>query len=179
MKLNDLLTKNIKAYGFQAFVDYAAQSNPDGDDIIVSTLSPAIMHDMGIGIYYAPVLPRNAVYHTADDVKAADLDVNRIAVYTAPDDGYSHTLIVSRHAGTVDILKGMYPEAEVTDSVTDTSILGRCLVVGTLPPALIQYCHAYKAVTIRDFDYAKDGDLSGDALRDRLQIAPAITVSVD
>lgn len=177
MKLNELMNCNVKAYGFQALKDYAAESNGDGMDVIVSSLSPAVMKDMGVSSYYAPILPRGAVFNTADDVRNADLSVNLITVITAPE--FKNAVIVSRHKGTIEVLKGMYPDAPVLDgNVTPEQIEG-AYIIGTLPPHMIQYTKAYRAATINQFDYTKDGDLSGDELISRLQISDPISVIIE
>lgn len=182
MKLNSLIkTHNVNALGFEAFRGISAISEHKGPKVCISTLSPAVMLSMGHSTYYAPVLSRGAVYSTTDDVYHADLDIERVSVFTAPEITAceSRIIIVSRHQGTIDILKDLYPDAEIlTGNVTPDDIKGYN-VVGTLPPALIQHCHRYKAVTIKDFDHTKDGDLSGDELKERLVLADTITVTVE
>ena len=181
MKLNSLLTKKVTAYGFAAFKGLEAHSNPEGTEVVISTLSPAIMADMGIYTYYAPVLPRNTVFNTPDEVIQADLDVQLVTVFNYPSwdlINHDNIVIVSRHQGTIDILKSMYPSAQVlSGNVTPDDIDG-LHVIGTLPPYLIQYCQSYRAVIIKDFDYAKDGDLSGDELKSRIIISNPINVII-
>lgn len=182
MKLNELV-KNTKvtAYGFKALVEYACEyENKEGEHpIVVSSLSPAVMMEKGISQYYAPVLPRGTVFNTAQNVYDADLEVNLITVLKTPSGHlYNKKLIVSRHAGTIEILKEMYPDAEVlSGNVTPEDIEG-AFVVGTLPPLLIQWAKSYQAVTIEDFDYSKDGDLSGEELQNRLHVSDPIHVGV-
>ena len=179
-KLNDLLTSNnVTVYSFPAFKSLENICNKTGDPVVLSTLAPALMLDKGIDTYYSPVIPRNTIFKTADDVIAADLDVTITHVSAADEISAEEPVIIaSRHQGTVDILAQMYPNNIVMGSVTPDNIAGK-KVVGTLPPTLIQYAAAYKAVTIKDFDYAKDGDLSGKALQDRMIITRAIKVSVE
>ncbi|BCZ31284.1 hypothetical protein [[Clostridium] scindens] len=178
-KLNEIARNcNITAYGFQALKDFAQESKKDGSSIVISSLSPAVMAEMGIMDYYAPVLPRGTILNTADDVRNADLSVQHVLTLWAPDLDYGHYAIVSRHAGTIEILKEQYPDAEVLDGNVTPEELHNKFVVGTLPPALIQHAKAYRAVTIADFDYAKDGDLGGEELADRIRFSEPITVEI-
>lgn len=179
-KLNDIITSNnVTVYSFPAFKALEVRSNKDGEPAIISTLAPALMLDMGIDTYYSPVIPRGTVFQTADDILAADLEVTTTHV-TRTDDitADDEVVIVSRHSGTVDVLKSMYPHNTVLANISPADIGGR-KVIGTLPPTLIQYAAAYRAATIKDFDYNKDGDLSGDDLKARLIITDAIRVTVE
>jgi len=181
MKLNSILNNKVIAYGFAAFKGLEAHSNPEGTEVVISTLSPAVMADMGIYTYYAPVLPRNTIFTSTEDIIAADLDAQLVNVLTCPawDKDLSNIVIVSRHQGTIDLLKSMYPDAQVlSGNVTPDDIKG-LHVIGTLPPHLIQYCKSYRAVTIKDFDYTKDGDLSGDELLQRIVISNPIRVQIN
>jgi hypothetical protein len=182
MKLNNLVKNNkVVTYGFAAFKGLEAHSKPEGTEVVISTLSPAIMSDMGINVYYAPVLPRNTVFNTPDEVIQADLDVQLVTVFDHPSwdlINQDNIVIVSRHQGTIDILKSMYPNAQVlSGNLTPDEIYG-LHIIGTLPPHLIQYCQSYRAATIKDFDYAKDGDLSGDELKTRMIISNPINVVI-
>lgn len=180
-KLNALINSyRVTAYGFPAFKALEEKSNQNGSPVILATDSPALMFQRGIATYYAPVLPRNAVFNTVEDILDADLNINRVRVYPVPniDPCESRIVIVSRHQGTIDYLQKIYSDAEVINGNVTPEMLDRCNVVGTLPPALIQYCHRYQAATIKDFDYARDGDLSGQELAERLVLADAITVEI-
>ena len=178
MKLNELLNKNLEVYGFESFKGLQKLSNPKGEKTILSTLSPAIMLGMGIDEYYAPVLPRGTVFNETQQIIDADLVANLVHVEYAPEiDRNDSVVIATRHQGTVDILSTMYPNHIILDTVTIDDIQGK-KVVGTLPPALIQYAAAYIAVTIKGFDYAKDGDLRGSELADRLEISKPISVTI-
>lgn len=180
MKLNQLIEEtNVTAYGFQALKDFAKMSNGYGENVIVSSLSPAVMMERGAHMYYAPALPRGAVFNTAEDVRNADLDANLVYVFSGHEaDRYANKVIVSRHAGTVEMLRKMYPDAVVlTGNIKPEDIEG-AFVVGTLPPHLIQFAGSYQAVIIRDFDYAKDGDLTGEELKNRIHISAPIQVVV-
>lgn len=182
MKLNYLIEEtHVTADGFQALKDFAKTSQSSGKrrNVIVSSLSPAVMMERGVHMYYAPVLPRGAVFNTAEDVKNADLDVNFVRVFSGLEaDEYENKIIVSRHAGTVEMLREMYPDAVVlTGNINPEDIEG-AFVVGTLPPHLIQFARSYQAVTIKGFDYAKDGDLTGEELKNRIHISAPIQVVV-
>lgn len=179
-KLNDIIkTNNVTVYSFPAFKGLENICNKEGETVIISTLAPSLMLDKGIDTYYSPVIPRNTVFNNTDDVIEADLGVTLTHVFKAeditPDD---NVVIVSRHGGTVDVLKSMYPNNTVIASISPDDVKGK-KVVGTLPPTLIQYADAYKAATIKDFDYTKDGDLSGKELKERLLIMDAIQVTVE
>lgn len=179
-KLNEVLAiSNITTFGFPAFKELEDRCNKNGESAIISTLAPGIMLDMGITTYYSPIIPRNTVFKAAEEIIYADLDVvvttvSRADDITADDD----VIIVSRHAGTVEILKSMYPNSTVLASVAPDNIRER-KVVGTLPPTLIQHAAAYKAAAIKDFDYNVDGDLSGETLKARLIMTDSIKVTVD
>lgn len=144
----------------------------------MSTLSAAVMADMGINTYYAPVIPRGTVYNNTDEVIAATLDVNTVLVEHAEEITASDpVVIVSRHPGTVKLPQDMYPNNTLLASITPDDISGKD-VVSTLPPYLIQYAGRFKAVAIMDFDYSKDGDLAGDELRARMVITSTIRVTI-
>lgn len=190
-KLNTLIDgKEVKATGFPAF---AGLTNTEGDaDVIISTLPAAVLAEQGIMEYYAPVIPRNSVFNTTDDVLAADLDVKkyRIAVLTDkqvyPYQDPFNTVIVSRHQGTIDYICNHLPWDALGDdallppilsgNVTADDIINK-LVIGTLPPHLVSECMAYQAVTVKNFDYAKDGDLTGDELAERIVVSPPIELT--
>lgn len=179
-KLNELVkSNNVKGYGFKAIVNYCEiNADKNGEEIVVSTLSPALMAEIGIKEYYAPVLPRNSVFNTSEDVEQADLEVNHVVVCKTMSIG-DKRLIVSRHPGTIGLLKDTFPDAEIlTGNVTKEDIEG-CYVVGTLPPHLIQHVQAYSAFVIKDFDYAKDGDLSGNELEERGKLCDPIKVVIE
>ena len=179
-KLNTIIaTCKVTAYGFPAFKGLEVLSNPAGTPAVVSTLSAAVMADMGVKTYYAPVIPRNARYASTDDVIAADLDANLVRVEPLEDVPMdAPVVIVSRHPGTVAMLQEMYPNNVVLADITPDDISGKD-VVGTLPPHLIQYARSFRAVAIKDFDYNKDGDLAGEGLRDRMIFTGTIRVTVE
>lgn len=173
-----LKNNKIKAYGFQALKDYASNSHKYGMPVIVSSLSPAIMAEMGIMEYYALVLPRGTVLTSAQDVFNADLNVNKIIVQWEDREEDIEEIIVSRHNGTIEILKEMYPNATVFKGNINPEDINGKFVIGTLPPHLIQYAYAYQAVTINNFDYCKDKDLTGKELQERIHISRPISVLV-
>lgn len=171
MKLNQLLNDfKVVASGFPAFAGLAEFAKGE-NEVVLSTLSPNVLYDQGIKEYYAPVIPRNSKFETTQDIIDADLDVNKYDIYYVESDdiNYMDNVIVSRHQGTVDYIKGrlIAKRVPVFDSVTADDIKDKC-VIGTLPPHLVAECGAYVAITIKDFDYTKDGDLSGDELNERI-----------
>ncbi|MCI6468106.1 MAG: hypothetical protein MSA90_21910 [Faecalicatena sp.] len=176
-KLNDIIsTCHVTAYGFEAFKGLAERSNPNGIPVVISTLSAAVMADMGICDYYAPYIRRDTVYNTTEDIVVANLNAKRIQVELVDDiTAADPVVIVSRHAGTVDLLREMYPKNIVLESIEVEDILYKN-VVGTLPSHLIWYAKRFKGFVIRDFDYNTDGDLAGDKLRDRLVITSTIRI---
>lgn len=170
MKLKELLElKKVVASGFAAIAGLSAYSKGT-EEVILSSLAPSVLADQGITEYYALQLPRGAVFSTPEEIIAADLDVRKYRIDTIDNADDLDTVIVSRHQGTVDILLDRYGDVPVYDAVTSDQITGKH-VVGTLPPHLITVVGAYTAVTIRGFDYTKDGDLSGAALTQRLIIS--------
>lgn len=182
MKLNNIIkTANITAHGFAALKTLESMSNPNGVPAVLSSLSPAIMLGMGVSSYYAPVLPRGTVFNTAEEILAADIDVQIVTVLHYPEwdkvNG-DKIVIVSRHQGTIEILQAMYPEAPVLSGNLNAADIDGLHVIGTLPPHLVACCRSYRAVTISDFDYAKDGDLQGLELQERIAISDPITVQI-
>lgn len=178
-KLNNILSTNkVTAYGFPAIKALETHSNPDGEPVIISSLSAAVMADMGIDTYYAPVMPRDSKFATAEDVIAADLDAQMVQVTHVDDVPYdAPVIIVSRHPDTVTILQGIYPNNTVISSVAPDNIQGKD-VVGVLPPHLIQYAASFRAAATKDYDACKDGDLSGEELQQRMVFTSTVRVSV-
>lgn len=178
-KLNNIIKECcVTAYGFPAFKGLEERSKSDSIPVVISTLSAAVMADMGIFEYYSPVIPRDTIYKTTDDVIAADLDVNLVFVEHMDDITASDpVIIVSRHAGTIDLLRSMYPNNIVLASISPDDIRDKT-VVGALPPHLIQHAGRFKGFAIRNFDYNTDSDLSGEELRERMIITGTIKVTV-
>jgi len=170
MKLSQLLsTKKVIASGFAAIAGLGGHSKGT-EEVVLSSLAPSILAEQGVTEYYALELPRGTVFNTPEEIIAADPDVRRYTIQSVDNVSDLDVVIVSRHAGTVALLQDRYPGAQVLDSVTPDQIAGKH-VVGTLPPHLITAAGAYTAVTIRGFDYAKDGDLAGQELAARIVIA--------
>lgn len=181
-KLNELLKRcDVTAYGFKAFTDLATLSNHDSDiKINLSTASPAVNMSNGITTYVSPVLPRGARYNTAQDVIDADLNINLVHLQDFEKvEECEKILIVSGHPGTVEILKTMYPEAEVLTGNVSADDIQDAFVVGTIPPHLAACCKAYQPIAISNFDYTKDGDLSGEELQARLIISAPMSITID
>lgn len=173
--INKLIANHvITASGFPAVQELAQYGRENGSAVHVSSLPPAVLLQQGINTYYALQFPRNAVYQSAQDIIDADLPVQQYVVHSADIDGLN-TVIVSRHAGTVELLQQQYPDAVVLDSVTAEDIKGK-QVIGTLPPHLVTECAAYTSVSIRNFDYNKDGDITGAELLERIIFSPPITL---
>lgn len=179
MKLNNVINRrNLTVYGFPAFVGLTKKSNKDAYAAVLSTFPPATMLEMGISVYYAPVIPRNSRFCTPEEIIAADLDCNLVRVTAAPEiKPDNDVVIVSRHPGTVASLQGAYPNHVVMDQITADDIKDKT-VVGTLPPHLVQFAGRYQSVSIRDFDYARDGEIAGEELEERLVIGAPVTVEV-
>lgn len=179
MKLNNIISsRNLTIYGFKAFTDLGAKCNHDARPAVLSTLPPSTMYDMGMPVYFAPVIPRNSRFETPEEIIDADLDCDLVRVTKAPEiSPDDEVVIVSRHPGTVSLLQNMYPNNVLLDQVSGFDIDGKT-VIGTLPPRLIQYAERYQSVTIQNFDYTYDGDIAGKELKDRLVIGESISIEV-
>jgi len=183
MKLNKIIeTYNIIVFGFSVFKELENIGNKSGDSVIISTVPPAVMlHYHGVSKYFTPIVPRGVIFKSVDEIINANLDINHISVFPASDiDTYNSDdlLIVTQHKATIDILSSIYPKASIiTSSVSADDIKDR-VVVGVLPPHLIQYCKAFSAATIKDYNAAIDGDISTKDLGDRLEIMSPITVKI-
>lgn len=169
MTIKDLLaTKQVNASGFEAIVELSEHSKGT-EDAVLSSLPPAVLASQGVTEYYALQIPRGSVFKTAEEIIEANLPVRKYAIKTDVD-ANMETVIVNRHQGTIEILKDMFPGAEVLEQVTEEEIAGKH-VVGGLPPHLMTAAGAFTSAYIKGFDYAKDGDLSGDELKERLVVA--------
>ncbi|PAF27440.1 hypothetical protein CHH61_03325 [Shouchella clausii] len=170
MTIKDLLaTKQVNASGFEAIVELSEHSEGT-EEAVLSSLPPAVLASQGVTEYYALQIPRGSVFKTAEDIIEANLPVRKYAIKTDVDVTDMETVIVNRHKGTIKILKEMFPGAEVLEQVTEEQIAGKH-VVGGLPPHLMTTSGAFTSAYIKGFDYAKDGDLSGDELKERLVVA--------
>lgn len=177
MKLSELLaTKKVVASGFSAIEGLSAHSKGT-EEVVLSSLPPSDLLTQGVTEYYALEIPRGTVFATAEDIIVADLPVRKYMIDLPQGAAYMDIVIVSRHKGTVDELLERYEfsvgggqEIKVLEAVTADDIRGKH-VIGTLPPYLITVVGAYTAVTIKDFDYIKDGDLHGEELAQRMVVA--------
>lgn len=178
-KLNSIIKScNVTAYGFPAFKGLEDRSNQNGDPVIVSTLSAAVMADMGIDTYYSPIIPRGTIFNTTEEVIAADLDTNEVRVEHVADlPNNAPVIIASQHPGTVAMLQDMYPNNTVFSSVTPDNIRGKD-VVGALPPHLIQYASSFRAVAIDGYDNTKDKDIDGEELKRRMIFTNTVRVTI-
>ena len=136
MKLNELLeTKNVTALGFPA-VQELSNFSKGTENVVLATLPVATLLEQGIESYYAPIIPRDSKFATAQDIIDADLDVQKYNVrkvdkiemveYANPID----TIIVSRHIGTVDYIKNnlSFNGAKVfSGNVTTDNVKGKHL----------------------------------------------------
>ncbi len=169
MTIKDLLaTKKVNATGFAAIAALSEYSEGT-EEVVLSSLPPAVLAAQGVTEYYALQIPRGSVFKTAEDIIEANLPVRKYQINPV-DVTDMETVIVNRHEGTIKILKEMFPWAEVLVQVTEKEIVGKH-VVGGLPPHLMTAAGAFTSAYIKGFDYAKDGDLSGDELKERLVVA--------
>lgn len=167
----------VEATGFPAVQGLEGYSQEEGSKVVVSTLPASVLVEQGITEYLAPRFERGQVFQTTEDMIAADIELGAYKIIADFEPKKlrqltlkKNTVIVSRHEGTVAILKDMYRNAEVFNgNVSSKDIEGKH-VIGTLPPFLIASAGIYTPVTIKDFDYNVDGDLSGDELDERLII---------
>jgi len=172
-KLQDVLNAfKVIGTGFEAMHGLTQRSQRgvvgDGSTVAISTLPASIMAAKGIKTYFAPQLERGQVFKTTEELIEANPDVNFFAITKGGE--FTETVIVSRHAGTVEILEEEYPEAEVLTGNVDKKAIESKHVVGTLPPHLVSECALYTHVSIKDFDYNKDRDIEGAELLERIVI---------
>ena len=167
----------VKAMGFPAVKGLESYSKEEGSEVVVSTLPASVLAEQGITEYLAPRFERGQVFQTTEDMIAADIDLGAYKIVADFDPKElrqltlkKNTVIVSRHEGTIEILKGMYRNAEVFSGNVEPKDIEGKHVIGTLPPFLIASAGIYTPVTIKDFDYNVDGDLSGEELDERLVI---------
>lgn len=130
------------------------------------------------GAFIAPVLPRDLRLNTSDEVFEANLDYQIVEIEKI-EDQIVPDIIVSRHAGTAEILRSRYGQdlPVLSGNLEAEEVKGK-IVIGTLPPHLAAEAAGYIPVRIRDFDYSKDGDLTGDELRERLIVDDPVRVTV-
>lgn len=170
MKIQELLaTKKVNSTGFAAIAALSEYSEGT-EEVALSSLPPAVLAAQGVTEYYALQIPRNSKFETAEEIIEANLPVRKYQINPSVDTSGMTAVIVNRHKGTIEILKVMFPEAKVLEEVTTEEIAGKH-VVGTLPPHLITAAGAYTSASIANFDYAKDGDLTGEELKERLIVA--------
>lgn len=172
MKLSKFLKEyKVFATGFPAVAGLGDYSEGK-QEALLTTLAPEMVLAQGVNEYFALEIPRNAKFNSPEEIIDADLNVNRFSIHSVPADTIEalDPIIVSRHEGTVEILKKDYPDAPVFQSITAEEVVGKH-VIGTLPPHLVAEAAAYTSVTIKDFNYQVDGDLVGSELEERLLIA--------
>lgn len=172
-KLQDVLNVfGVTGMGFELMYGLTQHSQHgvggDSSNVVVSTLPAAVMAAKGIKTYFAPQFERGQVFETTEELIKANPTVNFFAITNG--DEYTETIIVSRHGGTVEILKEKYPDAELLTGDVDAGTVKGKHVVGTLPPHLVSECALYTHVSIKNFDYNKDGDIKGAELLDRIEL---------
>lgn len=178
MKLSILLNKyRVFSSGFPAIAALGRYSKGVAP-VVLSSLPPSAIHDMGVEHYFTLVLPRGTVFNTAEEIIEADPDVKGYEIYTIDTDGMPKA-ITTQHQATLDVLAELYPDAEIisqrnadgtTRNLTPEDVKGKH-VIGVLPPFLVAAAGAFTSASIKYYNAATDGDLSGDALRERLDIA--------
>lgn len=176
-------TRKVASSGFPAIAgigDHSIGEIP----AVLSSLPAATLYAQGVTEYYALVMPRGVQFNTAADIIAANVPVQLFRIETV-DTADMPIVLTTQHQATLDVLTGMYPDAEVlaqkqpdgsVRNLTPADVAGKH-VIGVLPPFLIAAAGAFTSASIANYNAATDGDLSGDELRGRLQIAEqAITV---
>lgn len=155
MKLNNIVnTKKVKAYGFDALVEYASNSNRNDAEIIVSSLPFHIMLKMQIHLYCVPKLSKGVIYNTPEEIEKADLDLQFVSVDKSTPEEYDNwsdkkckdIIIVINNEKSVKFLKEMFPSATVLSGNIHTRDITDKYVVGVLPTYLISYCRSYRYV---------------------------------
>ena len=130
------------------------------------------------GAFIAPVLPRDLRLNTSDEVFNANLDYVVVKIEKIENEVMPE-VIASRHAGTVEFLQCKYgQEIPVLSGHLEPEEVKDTILIGTLPPHLAAKCAGYIPVRVKNFDYAKDSDLAGDELRERLVIDSPVKVTV-
>lgn len=169
---NVLFNFEVKGSGFPAVEGLRSESPLTNVKVVVSTLPAAQLAEQGVKAYFAPQFERGQVFENTEELVEANVPVNFYVITEG--EKTDETIIVSRHTGTVEILSAKYPNAEVYDGLLDKETVKDKHVVGTLPPHLVSECALYTHVSIKDFDYTKDGDISGEELNERLVINKSI-----
>ncbi|MEK4983649.1 hypothetical protein [Bacillus sp. FSL K6-6540] len=178
MKLSNLLNNyKVVSSGFPAIAAIGAHSKGSASAVL-SSLPAAVLHSQGIKEYYSLVLPRGTTFNTAEEIIEADPDVKKYRIETVDTAGMPKA-ITSQHQATLDVLAELYPDAEIisqrnadgtTRNLTPEDVSGKH-VIGVLPPFLVAAAGAFTSASVTGYNAATDGDLSGDALKQRLQIA--------
>lgn len=186
MKLSQLLANNnVVSSGFPAIAGLGDNSNTKASSTtVLSSLPASVLANQGITDYYTLVLPRGTQFNTTEDIITADPDVKHWSIQLVDTEGLP-TVITTQHQATLDLLHDQYPHAEVLvqrngdgspRNLSASDVVGKH-VIGVLPPFLVAEAAAFTSVSIDNYNAARDGDLSGDQLADRVRIADkAITV---
>ena len=179
-KLNDLLSLakfRVLPGTFPAVAAYAATAQGPLQGAF-GTLAGALNSGF-TGAFIAPVKPRDLRLNTSEEVFEADLDYQTVKIEKIEDEEVVPEAIVSRHAGTVAYLQSQYGQdlPVLSGNLTKEEVKDKT-IIGTLPPHLAAEAKGYIPVRISSFDYSKDGDLSGEELRERLVIDSPVKVTV-
>lgn len=170
-------THKVQSSGFPAIAGIGAHSIGE-TPAVLSSLPAATLYAQGVTEYYTLALPRGTVFNSAEEIIAADVPVQKWHI-EAVDTADLPVILTTQHQATLDLLKEMYPDAEIiaqrqpdgtVRNLTPADVAGKH-VIGVLPPFLVAAAAAFTSVSIADYDARKDGDLSGDELRARIQIA--------
>lgn len=159
---------------FPAIADFVEKfSAKEGPTVVVGTLGAALQSGE-MGEFYSPVFPRGLRLSTAEEVKVADLDAQRVRIESADGVG-DPTVIVSRHPATIALLLERWPDAVVFDGNVARDDVARKVVAGTLPPFLASEVAAYVPVQVTGYDAAKEGDVDD---HERIVVGDPIRVTV-
>lgn len=184
MKLSQLLASyKVTSTGYPALAGLGAHSTGNAP-VVLSSLPPAVLIDQGVTEYYTLVLPRHTDFKTTDEILAFNPVVSQYRIETVDTAGLPQA-ITTQHLDTLEVLAGLYPEAEILvqklpdGSKRDLSaaeVAGKH-VIGVLPPFLVAAAAAFTSASTLGYNAAVEKELSGEELRERLQIADkAITV---
>lgn len=177
----------VTSKGYPALAGLGSHSK-GASPVTLASIPAAQLFTNGITEYYTLVLPRGTQYNTTDEMinDGDKITVQKWKIETV-DTTDVPMAITTQHKATLSILSFIYPHAEVITQEIDPAtkrprnlspdeIAGKH-VIGVLPPHLIAVANGFTAVSIKDYNYATEKDLSGEELLNRMEIADqAITV---
>lgn len=157
--------------------------------VTLASIPAAQLFADGVKEYYTLVTARGTTYATTDEMlKDSDnITVQKWKIKTV-DTTNVPKVVTTQHKATLSILSFIYPDAQViTQDINPETQRPRNLspdeiagkhVIGVLPPHLVAVANGFTAVSIKDYNYVTDKDLSGEELINRMEIADqAITVA--